>query len=112
MQLECVIRVMQQYILLTPDQLQTLIENSIRKIFSEQNLHPKQEERELLNATDAAKFVGIAKQTLYGYTSRRLIPFIKRGSKTVLFRKSDLQDWLMEGKKATIAEINKNLDRS
>ena len=101
---------MQQYILLTPDQLQTLIENSIRKIFSEQNLLPKEEEAELLNATDAARFVGIAKQTLYGYTSRRLIPFIKRGAKTVLFRRSDLQSWLMEGKKATIAENNKKLD--
>ncbi len=107
LQLECVIRAMQQFILLTPDQLQTLIENSVRKIFSEQNFNSKQEENELLNFTEAAKFIGVAKQTLYGYTSKRLIPFFKRGGKKIIFRRIDLNAYLEEGRKASISEIEK-----
>ncbi len=103
---------MSNVILITTEQLKFIIKDSVREALNEQNPPQLAEVSELMNAADAAKFVGIAKQTLYGYTSKRLIPFIKRGAKTILFRRADLQSWLMEGKKATIAEINKELDRN
>ena len=86
-----------------------LIEQSVRKMFDEQNTNPKTEQNELLGFDEAAKFLGIAKQTLYGYTSKRLITFIKRGGKKILFRRSDLNAYLLEGKKPSITEIKHNL---
>ena len=104
---------MSNLILITNEQFKFIIKDSIREALNEQKqITPTQEVSELMNATEAAKFVGIAKQTLYGYTSRRLIPFIKRGAKTVVFKRSELQSWLDEGRKSTITEINKELDRN
>lgn len=104
---------MSNVILITPEQLKFIIKDSVREALNEQKqATPLKEVCELMNATEAAKFVGIAKQTLYGYTSRRLIPFIKRGTKKVVFKRSELQSWLDEGRKATITEINKELDKN
>lgn len=44
----------------------------------------------------AAEFLKVAKQTLYAKTSAGKIPFIKNG-KRLLFRKSELTDWLNKG---------------
>lgn len=58
----------------------------------------------LLTIGEAAVYLNLAKQTLYGYTSQRLIPFIKRGKK-LYFERESLDKWLQEGKKQTQAEI-------
>ncbi len=43
------------------------------------------------------------KPTFYGYIHRREIPFHKR-LKKVVFLKSEIDSWLMQGKKKTFAE--------
>lgn len=58
----------------------------------------------LLTIEQAASYLNLAKQTLYGYTSQRLIPFLKRGKK-LYFEPEALDAWLQEGKKQTQAEI-------
>lgn len=63
-----------------------------------------QSENTLLSLEEAAKFLNLAKQTLYGFTSKRLIPFVKRGKK-LYFQKEALEKWLMEGKKMSKSEI-------
>lgn len=62
----------------------------------------------LLTVSEAAEFMNLATQTLYGYTSKRLIPFVKRGKK-LYFQKEELEKWLLEGKKLTKAEIESNV---
>lgn len=47
----------------------------------------------LLTIDEAAAYLKIAKKTLYQYTSRRIIPYIKPG-KHLLFKKADLLTWL------------------
>ena len=42
----------------------------------------------LLTLVEAAAYLNLAKQTLYGYTSQRLIPFVKRGKKTLFSKRS------------------------
>lgn len=49
--------------------------------------------KEYLNVTEAAEFTRLAKQTIYQKVSMRTIPFIKKGGR-VIFRKSELQDWM------------------
>jgi excisionase family DNA binding protein len=60
-----------------------------------------------LNVNQAAEFLNLAKQTLYGLTSNRGIPFFKKGKK-LYFRESDLKNWLLSGRKATRDEIKEH----
>lgn len=59
---------------------------------------------ELLDVTEAAKYLNLAKQTVYIKVSKREIPHIKQGKK-LRFLKSDLLAWLEQGRKATTKEI-------
>lgn len=60
----------------------------------------------LLSIPEAASFLNLAPQTLYGFTSNRTIPFIKKGKK-LYFRPSDLEQWLTDGRKATAKELER-----
>jgi excisionase family DNA binding protein len=64
----------------------------------------KENKDEILNADQAAKLLKIAKQTLYSKTSRQEIPFMKRGKK-LIFKKSDLLEYLEKGRYLTNAQI-------
>lgn len=62
----------------------------------------------LFNIQEAAIFLNLAPQTLYGFTSNRTIPFIKKGKK-LYFRKSNLEQWLADGRKATVKELQSGI---
>lgn len=49
------------------------------------------------------------KPTFYGYIHRREIPFHKRGKK-IIFLKSEIDNWLMQGRKKTLAETDKEAE--
>ena len=53
---------------------------------------------------EAADFLNLAKQTLYGMTSRKDIAFLKK-SRKIYFRRSDLEAFLAEGRQKTRSEI-------
>ncbi len=57
-----------------------------------------------ISTKEAARFLKISINTLYGMTSKRLIPFIKNGKK-LYFKRADLIAWLEKGRKATVQEI-------
>ncbi|MEO6731922.1 MAG: helix-turn-helix domain-containing protein [Ferruginibacter sp.] len=95
---------MSNIILTTHSELETLIQNSIRKVLNEGKEEPPEVSKEIFTIDEAGKFLNLAKQTLYGFTSKNLIPFIKRGKK-LYFRKADLNKWLMDGKQLTKEEI-------
>jgi len=90
---------MEKVIISSSDELSNLIEDSLKKILIESNLL-KQEasEPEFLDITQAAKYLNLAKQTLYGFTSKGEIPYLKK-SKKLYFKKSELTKWVTEGKK-------------
>jgi len=50
-------------------------------------------EKELLDTREAARFLGISKNTLYEWVVQRKIPFVKVG-RLVKFRPSELEAWL------------------
>jgi len=57
-----------------------------------------------LTVSEAAKFLGLAVQTIYGLVSRKKLPYYKR-QKRVYFKKSDLIFWLESGRHLTREEI-------
>lgn len=63
---------------------------------------------EILDLKQAAEFLKLKVQTIYGYTSNSQIPYIKKGKK-LYFEKSKLEVWLKEGSKESITEIRKKL---
>ena len=95
---------MEKAIIISTDDLENLIQSLIKKILAEQTQKSSFADIEFLNINQASEYLNMAKQTIYALTSKRNIPFIKRGKK-LLFRKSELETWLLEGRKKTVKEI-------
>ena len=84
-------------ILTTQSELARLIKASVTDALQQQS-KVKQEGKEFLTIGEACNFLNIAKQTMYGYTSKDTIPFIKKG-KQLYFRKSELEEWLLSNRR-------------
>ncbi len=98
---------MNQVIVTSKDELENIILLSIRKVlFERESSSNPQDQDTIFSIKEACTFLNLAQQTLYSFTSKREIPFIKKGKK-LYFRKSELKNWLMEGKKKSKAEIEK-----
>ena len=96
---------MSKVIITTADELEQLIQSSVRKALTENNNSTNTASiGELLTIDEACQFLTLAKPTLYGFTSKSQIPHIKRGKK-LYFRKSELEAWLDEGKRKTDKQI-------
>jgi excisionase family DNA binding protein len=97
-------------ILLSPiplSQMRELIRDEMRLVMQEgfnQSKSSKTEQNEILSVDQAARFVNLAKATIYELTSKRQIPFFKKG-KRLYFSKQELYAWIMEGKRKTVTEI-------
>jgi excisionase family DNA binding protein len=89
---------------MTPDELDQLIQSSVRKALSEQSPKSSITDDFPINIDEAAAFIKKPKSTVYQLTSARNIPFSKVG-KTLLFFKKDLLIWIEEGKKKTQKQI-------
>lgn len=101
-------------IVATQEELISLIEETVRKVLSEKKQTPEQTGGNpsfLLSLKEAAGFLKLAPQTIYGFTSKRLIPFLKRGKK-LYFKRAELEQWLEAGKKKSISEMNREIDRN
>ena len=66
----------------------------------------KEEKDEWLNLKGLCEYLPShpAEQTVYGWTSNHLIPYHKRG-KSISFRKSEIDQWLCQGKKRSLMDI-------
>jgi excisionase family DNA binding protein len=66
----------------------------------------EQSSSEFLNVEETANFLSLRIQTIYKKVNKNEIPYIKQG-KRLYFSKSDLIDWLQEGRVKSIKEIRK-----
>jgi excisionase family DNA binding protein len=64
---------------------------------------------EFLTVEEAASFLRLSVPTIYGLISRNAIPSMKR-SKRVYFSKTELENYLKEGKKKSSEELIKETD--
>ncbi len=93
---------MEHLVVITKTELVEIIQETLRSAKQVEKI-PEQQ-NVFLNISEASDFLKMAKQTLYGLTSNRQIPFIKKGKK-VYFNKSEVIAWLNEGKMKTEGEI-------
>ena len=88
---------MTKIIVTTKDELQEIIHESIKSTISEQNSHQQSDVPDrILSLKETAIYLNLAEQTVYGFTSKQQIPFIKKGKK-LYFQKSELEKWLLDG---------------
>src|ERR1035438_4707617 len=100
---------MSQVNVTSKDELENLIQIAIRKAFGEfRNQNPEENQDKIFSIKEASSFLNLAQQTLYGFTSKRAIPFLKRGKK-LYFKKIELENWLLEGKRKSKDEIMNEL---
>ncbi|QNA46129.1 helix-turn-helix domain-containing protein [Lacibacter sediminis] len=93
----------------TEFEFRELLKNCIAEGIKENTQAAQETSNKLFSVREAAIFLNLAPQTLYGFTSNRTIPFIKKGKK-LYFKQSDLELWLTDGKKESVAEIAKSFD--
>lgn len=62
-----------------------------------------------IGAEEAAKFLGFSITYLYELTSKRIIPFYKPSGKKLLFKQSDLTNWIEKSRHNSSEEINNQL---
>ncbi|HVD99038.1 MAG TPA: helix-turn-helix domain-containing protein [Cytophagaceae bacterium] len=99
-------------IVATEEELVSLIEETVRRVLSEKKQateQPGNNSSFLLSLKEAAGFLKLAPQTIYGFTSKRVIPFLKRGKK-LYFKRADLEQWLEAGKKKSVSELKREIE--
>ena len=101
---------MENVVLTTPTQLESLIEKAVLKVFLEhtpQYCAKPSTEKEILNADEAAELLNLAKQTIYSLTSKRTIPHFKK-QKLIYFKRSELLKWIEDGEQKTVAAMQQD----
>lgn len=95
---------------ITPPELESLIENSIRKILINQRTEqPQPEADHFLTIQQIADFLSLSVPTIYGLVSKSEIPCMKKG-KRLYFSKDEIINWIKAGKKKTLAELESETD--
>lgn len=86
------------------DQRLSNIENLLLDIKHKPIETPQPESEQLLTIQQAAEFLKLSVQTIYGYVHRAEIP-VSKGKKRLYFSKKELTDWIQAGRKSTVTEI-------
>ncbi|MEE3391717.1 MAG: helix-turn-helix domain-containing protein [Candidatus Cryptobacteroides sp.] len=61
--------------------------------------------KEVLTVEEAAKFMGMARSSLYKMTSDQTIPFYRPNGKMIFFEKSDILSWIRKNRVSSREEI-------
>jgi excisionase family DNA binding protein len=62
-------------------------------------------QKTVLNFDDVSDYTGLSKSYLYKLTSSRGIPCYKPHGKNIFFNKQEIDNWLLQNRKATTSEI-------
>jgi predicted DNA-binding transcriptional regulator AlpA len=90
-------------------EIKQLIEGAVKNAILENRNFADDQKTSFMDVNQAAEFLGIAKATLYGKCSEKLIPHFKKGKK-LYFDQKELIGWLKSGKRKTINDINENVN--
>ncbi len=94
---------------LSVQEVRTMLREEVRQALRELNQQPAKNENELLNIQEVAEMLNMAVPSIYGLVHRRQIPYIKRGKK-LIFEKTQVEEWLKNGRQKTIYDTGKQAD--
>jgi excisionase family DNA binding protein len=99
----------------TPNELYCLIEKAVNTAVKQISIPKKIDDypNEFLTVQEASTMLNLAVPTIYSMVCKRQIPFNKiDGQKKIYFSKSELNEWLRNGRKPTKSEILENLKKT
>lgn len=106
---------MQQTVLISMPlaQLQTLIIDSVNACLDVRYIPIKNNciENDIIEIDEAANITKYSKPAIYAYIKRGQIPYIRATGRKILFSKKALEDWLQQGRKLTLSEIQRQSER-
>ncbi len=90
---------------ITAPELETLIENSIKKVLRTQQAERPTETDSWFDLKELCFYHPDkpSKPTVYGWVNAGIIP-VHKGGKKLRFLKSEIDNWLMQGRKKTLSE--------
>lgn len=62
-------------------------------------------DKKFMCAKEAAAFLGVKMNTLYQMTSRKTIPYYSPGGKRILFKESELIEWIEKSRVSSEDEL-------
>lgn len=86
------------------ENLKVLME--IKDLLKQQSTYKK----DILSFNEAKLYLDVSASFLYKLTSDEKITFFKPNGKLIYFRKSDLDNWLLQNPNVGIGEMETNLD--
>lgn len=54
--------------------------------------------KELLSVDELARLLQVSPKTVYGWTYRKLIPFVKAGPRLIRFERTEIERWMLQQK--------------
>ncbi|CAA0253127.1 DNA-binding protein [Tenacibaculum maritimum] len=78
----------------------------LKKLLLAQNIQQK----EILTVDDAIIYLQLSKSCLHKMTSNKEIPFYKPGGKKIYFKKSELDEWVFNGKITSNNELEGDVE--
>jgi excisionase family DNA binding protein len=95
------------------NELETLIQNSVERALkarSSNQVETSNQQEQLLTIQQASDFLCLSVPTLYTKVSHKELPCMKRG-KRLYFSRTELMEYIKQGKKKTLAEIESEADQ-
>jgi excisionase family DNA binding protein len=91
---------------ITPPELESLIENSIRKVLSSNIQEQINNPDRWFDLTELCQYIPDkpSKATVYGWVNAGIIP-VHKGGKKLRFLQSEIDHWLKQGRRKTLSEI-------
>ncbi|WP_339622543.1 helix-turn-helix domain-containing protein [uncultured Winogradskyella sp.] len=68
------------------------------------------QQKEILTVEDATVYLQLSKSCLFKMTSKKEIPFYKPGGKKIYFKKSELDEWIFNGKILSNDELDSDVE--
>lgn len=62
--------------------------------------------KEVFSVDECAIYTGLSVNHIYRLTSKREIPFYKPLGGKIFFKRSEIENWLLQGRQATNAELS------
>ncbi|QSS97818.1 helix-turn-helix domain-containing protein [Psychroflexus sp. ALD_RP9] len=61
--------------------------------------------KKVLTFKEACLYSGISESSMYKHTHNRTVPFYKPNGKLIYFKRSELENWMLQNRHSTVAEL-------
>jgi excisionase family DNA binding protein len=90
---------------LSIQEIRNMLREEVRNALNESIQTKVKQSPEYLTVQELSEMINLAVPSIYGMVHRKQIPYVKRGKK-LIFEKSQIEEWLKNGRHKTKQEID------